>query len=262
MSAILTVSIFVGGFSIYEVDNYIQNQMQNLIEVTCENEATKINDTFKNMEKSVRIMENYVLSFFKSSADVKDRDKQNQAVQFADKMFVNVAKDTDDAIAYYLRLDPTISDSTSGVFYSKIDGGEEYVRLEPTDLSLYDKNDTEHVGWYWQPYDAGKPIWMTPYYNQNNNVLMISYVVPLYYEDLFIGVVGMDFDYTVLTEIVQKIKIYEKDVQSIGSSSNLRNGKQLCYCFNTCNSYNKSFRFKVWRCQEHSLSWWPLELKG
>ena len=38
---------------------------------------------------------------------------------------------------------------------------------------------------------------------------MISYVVPLYHGDSFIGVVGMDFDYTVLTEIVQKIKIYE-----------------------------------------------------
>ena len=38
---------------------------------------------------------------------------------------------------------------------------------------------------------------------------MISYVVPLYYENEFIGVVGMDFDYTVLTEIIHKIKIYE-----------------------------------------------------
>ena len=38
---------------------------------------------------------------------------------------------------------------------------------------------------------------------------MISYVVPLYYESSFIGVVGMDFDYSVLTEIVHKIKIYE-----------------------------------------------------
>ena len=209
MSAILAVTIFAGGLSIYEVDNYIQKQSQNLIEITCENEATKINDIFRDMEKSVRIMENYVLSFFESTADITNRDKQNEAIQFADKMFVNVAKNTGGAIAYYLRLDPTISDSTAGVFYSKIDGGDEYVRFEPTDLSLYDKEDTEHVGWYWQPYEAGKPIWMAPYHNQNNDILMISYVVPLYYENSFIGVVGMDFDYTVLTEIIQKIKIYE-----------------------------------------------------
>jgi diguanylate cyclase (GGDEF)-like protein len=124
-------------------------------------------------------------------------------------MFVNVAMNTEGAIAYYLRLDPAISSSTAGVFYSKVDGGEEYVRFEPTDIALYDKDDVEHVGWYWQPYEAGKPVWMTPYYNQNNNILMISYVIPLYLENVFIGVVGMDFDYTVLTDIVQNIKIYQ-----------------------------------------------------
>ncbi len=209
MSAILAVTIFVGGLSIYEVDNYIQKETQNLVKVTCENEASKINDTFRDMEKSVRIMENYVLSFFENAEDIENPDKQKEALQFADEMFVNVAKDTDGAIAYYLRLNPAISSNTAGIFYSKVDGGDEYVRFDPTDLGLYDKNDTEHVGWYWQPYEAGKPIWMTPYYNQNNNVLMISYVVPLYHGNSFIGVVGMDFDYTVLTEIIQKIKIYE-----------------------------------------------------
>lgn len=209
LSAIFIITIFVGGLSIYEVDNYIQKETQNLVEVTCENEATKINKTFESMEKSVRIMENYVLSFFKHPSDVMDRDKQSEVIQFANEMFVNVAKDTDGAIAYYLRLNPDISDSTAGVFFSKTKGVDEFVRFEPTDLSLYDKNDTEHVGWYWQPYEAGKPIWMTPYYNQNNHVLMISYVVPLYYENSFIGVVGMDFDYTVLTEIIHEIKVYE-----------------------------------------------------
>ena len=209
MSAILAITVFIGGLSIREVDNYIQSQTQNLIEITCENEATKINNTFEDMEKSVRIMKNYVLSFFESTADVENRDKQDEVIRFAEEMFVNVAKNTEGAIAYYLRLDPTISDSTAGVFYSKIDRGDEYIRFEPTDLSLFDKEDTEHVGWYWQPYEAGKPVWMAPYYNQNNNILMISYVVPLYRENSFIGVVGMDFDYTVLTEIIEGIKIYE-----------------------------------------------------
>jgi diguanylate cyclase (GGDEF)-like protein len=150
-----------------------------------------------------------VLAFFENTADVENSDKQKEAILFADEMFVNLAKDTDGAIAYYLRLDPTISNSTAGIFFSKMDGGDEFIRLEPTDISLYDKDDVEHVGWYWQPYEAGKPVWMTPYYNQNNNILMISYVIPLYLENVFIGVVGMDFDYTVLTDIVQKIKIYE-----------------------------------------------------
>ena len=243
MSAILTVTVFVGGFSIYEVDNYIQNQTQNLMEVMCENEATKINNTFGDMEKSVRIMENYMLSFFDSAADIRNRDKQNEAIQFADKMFVNVAKDTKGAIAYYLRLNPAISDSTAGVFYSKIDGGDDYVRFAPTDLSLYDKEDTEHVGWYWQPYEAGKPVWMAPYYNQNNNILMISYVVPLYHENLFIGVVGMDFDYTVLIKIVQRIKIYENGFAHLELNNVvIHNGTESASITNLCDNAEEYLR--------------------
>ena len=209
LSAILIITIFIGGLSIYEVDNYIQKETKDHVKLTCENEASKINSTFSNMEKSVRIMGNYVLSLFENAADIEDPAKQNEAIRFVDEMFVNVAKDTDGAIAYYLRLNPAISSSTAGIFFSKVDGGDAYVRFEPTDLSLYEKNDTEHVGWYWQPYETGKPMWMTPYFNKNNNVHMISYVVPLYLDNSFVGIVGMDFDYTVLTEIVQNIKIYE-----------------------------------------------------
>ena len=106
ISAILAVTIFVGGLSIYEVDNYIQKETRNLLEVTCENEATKINNTFESIEKSVRIIENYALSFFESATDVEDRNKQETTIQFVNKMFVNVAKDTNGAIAYYLRFAP------------------------------------------------------------------------------------------------------------------------------------------------------------
>lgn len=207
--AILAIAIFVGGLCIYEVDSYIQQQAKDLIDITCSNEALQINDVFGDMKKSVKIMESYVLSFFKSEADVTDRAKQAEVIQYVDEMFAEVAKNTDGAIAYYLRYDPAISDSTAGVFYSKTNGSEEYLRFPPTDISMYSKDDTEHVGWFWQPYEAGKPVWMHPYYNQNNSVLMISYVVPLYCEDIFIGVVGMDFDYTVLTDRVQQIKIYK-----------------------------------------------------
>ena len=209
ISAILAVTIFIGGLSIYEVDNYIQKETKNLIEATCENEATKINNVFGDMEKSVNIIENYVLSFFDSKEDVTNQKTQADAIEFANKMFINVTQDTYGTIAYYLRFAPEISSSTTGIFFSKVEGGEEFISFEPTDLSQYERTDTEHVGWYWQPYDAGKPIWMTPYYNQNNHVFMISYVVPMYYEDVFLGVVGMDFDYIVLTDIIHGIKIYD-----------------------------------------------------
>jgi diguanylate cyclase (GGDEF)-like protein len=42
-----------------------------------------------------------------------------------------------------------------------------------------------------------------PYKNLNVDIYMISYVVPIYFENTFIGVIGMDIDFNVLTEKLQ-----------------------------------------------------------
>ena len=207
--AMLVITVFIGGISIYEVDQYIQDESKNFVVVTCENEGSQINALFDDMEKSVKFMESYVMGFFTEEVDVEDRNLQEKIINSADQMFADVAKHASGAVAYYVRFDPAISDSKAGLFYSKVDGSDEYVSLEPTDIKLYDKEDTEHVGWFWQPYNAGKPVWMLPYYNQNNNIYMISYVVPMYHEEKFIGIVGIDFDYTVLADQVHEIEIYE-----------------------------------------------------
>lgn len=209
--AMFAITIFVGGISIYEVDGYIQNQSEAYVSVTCTNAGERINNNLKNMEKSVIIMESYLMDFFKSVSDIEDAELQKRVIESADEMFTDVAKHTTTAgaVSYYFRFDPEISDSKAGLFYSKINGGSEFVSLEPTDLSMYDKNDVEHVGWFWQPYEAKEPIWMEPYHNQNNDILMISYVIPMYFDEKFIGVVGMDFDYKSLANTVSEIEIYE-----------------------------------------------------
>ena len=209
ISAMLAITVFIGGLSIYEVDQFVQAQTEDFINVTCEKDASQINDIFGDMEKSVHIMESYVLDFINSREDITDAKKQDDILKRSDEMFVDVANNTDGAVAYYFRFTPEISNSTFGLFYSKVKGWDGFVRFEPTDIAIYDKSDTEHVGWYWQPYEAGKPVWMLPYYNKNNDITMISYVVPMYFEKKFIGVVGMDFDYAVLTDRVHSIKIYE-----------------------------------------------------
>ena len=210
--AMLAITIVIGSLSIYEVDSYVQELSRSHANGICDNEGERINSSLKNMEKSVIIMERYLMDFFKSETDVEDIEVQRRAIESADKMFVDVAKhtSTSGAVSFYFRLDPAISDSKAGLFYSKLEGGDEFISLEPTDISLYDKNDTEHVGWFWEPYEKKAPVWMNPYHNQNNDIWMISYVIPMYVGEKFIGVVGMDFDYQALVNQVNEIKIYKR----------------------------------------------------
>lgn len=223
--SIFAVTIIIGGLCLYEVDNYIQSQAEDFVSVTCDNEGTKINDSLKNMEKSVQIMKSYLMDFFSSMDDVENHSFQEVVIKSADQMFIDIVKhtSTSGAVAYYFRLDPSISDGKSGLFYSKIKGSDEFFPLKPTDISIYERDDREHVGWFWEPYDAGEPIWMKPYHNQNNDIWMISYVIPMYFEDKFIGVVGMDFDYVVLTDLVHEIELYEN-----GFAHLEMNGEIIC----------------------------------
>ena len=221
ISAVLLITVLVGGLSIYEVDRFIQSQTEDYIDTACKKEATQINDIFGDMEKSVRIMESYVLDMVEGNADIQNRNVQNEIIEHAEDMFMDVAKHTNGAVAYYMRFNPEISDDKTGFFYSKPEGSGEYIRLEATDLALYEKDDREHVGWFWEPYEAGEPVWMKPYHNRNNGIWMISYVVPLYYENQFIGVVGMDFDYAVLVDHVHEIRIYENGFAHLESDDTI-----------------------------------------
>ena len=223
--SMIATTIIIGGLCLYEVDKYIQSQSEDFVKVTCDNEGTKINDSLKNMEKSVKIMESYLMDFFSSKDDVENRYLQEEVIKKAEQMFIDVVEytSTSGAVAYYFRLDPSISDGKSGLFYSKLNGSDGFFSLEPTDISIYERDDREHVGWFWEPYDAGKPIWMKPYHNKNNEMWMISYVIPMYYEDKFIGVVGMDFDYVVLTDLVHEIELYEN-----GFAHLEMNGEMIC----------------------------------
>ena len=62
--AMLAITVFIGGISTYEVDQYIQEESENFVVVTCDNEGAQINNLFEDMEKSVTVMESYIMDFF------------------------------------------------------------------------------------------------------------------------------------------------------------------------------------------------------
>ena len=110
----------------------------------------------------------------------------------------------------YLRYNPNYSNPTSGVFAQRQSVDSELQCLTPTDFSMYDESDVEHVGWYYLPVQAKEAIWMSPYMNENINIYMISYVVPLFAEDgTSIGIVGMDIDFSQITDLVDETKVYQ-----------------------------------------------------
>ena len=150
-------------------------------------------------------MSNFDYDSFRQSKDYADT--YTEAVQQA---VLDFANHTNGAVTVYLRYNPNYSNPTSGVFAQRQSVDSELQCLTPTDFSMYDESDVEHVGWYYLPVQAKKAIWMSPYMNENINIYMISYVVPLFAEDgTSIGIVGMDIDFSQITDLVDETKVYQ-----------------------------------------------------
>lgn len=203
------LSLLIGSMSMFEIDHFVNVSTKELVTEKCAKESAQINEIFTGMEKSVRIMESYILDSITTEEDLHSAEVQETIITQTSKLFADVAKNTNSAVAYYFRFAPEISEK-SGYFFRKAKGANVFVALEPTDISLYSKDDREHVGWYWEPYEAGTAIWMTPYDNKNIDITMISFVIPIYTQNQFVGIVGMDFDYSLLLNRIRNIKVYER----------------------------------------------------
>lgn len=226
-AAILFISLLVGGISIYAFDKYVQSSNSEVLDALCDTEAQRINSMFSGMENSVRVMASYVLDFYDTEADLQDTEKRAQIEADAALMFIDVAKYTEGAIAYHLRFNPEVYGGTAGFYFAKRTDNGEFHPYPTTDLNLYDESDTDAVGWFWQPYRAGEAVWIMPYDYKGTGTRMISFAKPLYFKDHFIGVVGMDFDYSVITQRIDEITVHENGFAFLAHNDHIAHHKDL-----------------------------------
>ena len=132
------LALLVGGTSMIESNHFLNSSTKELVTEKCAKEAAQINEIFAGMEKSVRIMESYILDSIALEKDIHSVEVQEKIVSQAGKLFANVAKNTNSTVAYYFRFALENSEN-SGLFFSKRPGENAFVAFEPTDISLYSK---------------------------------------------------------------------------------------------------------------------------
>lgn len=190
--------------------NVVEEDSTRIINLLCSGQAGELDALLSRIEQSVKTLAVYASTHLESAERLKnDPTYVNEHTKSVEDVAVNAASNTEGAMAVYVRYNPEITPPTSGLFWSKTELDGSFRQLTPTDFSGYNPTDVEHVGWYYIPVKNGKPTWMKPYLNKNINVEMISYVIPVYVDNQTIGVVGMDIDFRVITDVVDKIQIYD-----------------------------------------------------
>ena len=202
----ITVAIGVATvISAFSSSNLGHSSSEQTLALLCETGKSNINYYFKSVEQSVDTVSNLI------DDDLDSIDEANFNAEFTDHMdeartiFGEAAYNTNGALTYYYRIDPSITATTGekGFWYTNLDG-KGFVEHEVTDLS----DDQFECIWFYKPKETGKPLWLPPYLTDNLDVYVLSYNVPVYRnETTFIGVVGIEIDYGTMGQQIKDIKV-------------------------------------------------------
>ena len=197
----IAVATVFGISSIRELGN---NNSEKMLTMLCETGEKNLDHYFESMEQSVVM----VASFAEADLDTIELSNLGEHVERTKNVFNNIAENTNGVLTYYYRIDPEVSKDVDGFWYIDVDG-KGFASHKVTDISQYDTADTSKLVWYTVPKNLGKSVWLSPYVTENLDVLVLSYNVPVYKDKTFVGVAGIEIDYTTMANQVDNIRLFE-----------------------------------------------------
>jgi len=203
----------VTAMSVFFIRKTEHKKSDQLLLLLCDTGERNLEYYFGSVQKSVE----KVAAFVEADLDGTDDESLSRHMDDAHAYFEQMAYKTNGVLTYYYRIDPTVSDTVKGFWYTNIDG-EGFMEHEVTDITLYDTSDTSNLVWFTVPKYEDKPKWLPPYITDNLDMRVISYNVPIHYRGQFIGVVGIEIDYTTMAEQVDNIRLYDNGYAFLNSS--------------------------------------------
>lgn len=209
ISSIVISALVIMITAFWGYNRLAETDTSRIMQLICSEKRQAIDEKLMNIEQSVHTIYHFAVEQIEQTDNLWQDETlfQNHISKMRDLM-KTMAKYTDGALTVYYRLAPELMGPKHGVWLMKNEESE-FEDYEMTVISQYEKNDIEHVGWYYQPIANKKETWMNPYYNKNANVEMISFVIPVFVDGKTIGVVGMDITTDILYENTKSVKVYE-----------------------------------------------------
>lgn len=189
-------------FSVIFIRTNEHHKSEQLLLLLCETGERNLDYYFNSVQRSIRKVE----SFVTSDLDGLEEQQLQRHMERVRKYFDEMASKTNGVLTYYYRIDPTVSNTVKGFWYTNLDG-EGFVEHKVTDITLYDTKDTTRLVWFTVPKATGEAVWLPPYITENLDKRVISYNGPIYFKGTFVGVVGIEIDYSTMAEQVDSIRL-------------------------------------------------------
>ena len=235
LAAVLVAMLAVFAASYPSIQAETERSSVEMMRLIGENTKSTLDEYFVSVEQAVNLAANMAVDSLDSVTLVEcgaagSYAKQNERTQeqterldayiagHCEKVlrtFESAASHTNGIITYYYCINPEISGTQHGFYYSRI-GKAGFVEQEPLDAAGFDAEDPGHNVWYATTIKRGRPSWIGLYpYPPMGEMQLCSYVVPIYCADTLIGVLGMDIPLESITDHVSSVRVYETGFASL-----------------------------------------------
>ena len=203
IGAIVITMIIAAVFGVLAIRNISQSSSEKMLQLLCEAGQKNLDASLISVEKDIESLSAYI----EADLDGLDDQKLQAHLDRINSFFKKVLNKTKGVMTYYYRIDPSVSENVKGFWF--VNTGEGFQEHEVTDITMYDTEDTSQLVWFTVPKATGKPVWLPPYITDNLDAKVISYNTPVYLDGQFVGVIGIELDYSFMAEMVNNIKLYE-----------------------------------------------------
>lgn len=176
----------------------------------CKERADDINLEMVRIEDAVSSLARWTRSKIPDVETIKeDAELRDAIVDDADDLirFMTEHNDFIEGAYIHYTLDVTgITDREEGVYYTRNDDGN-FKTIPFTQEEIV--NDPVAEDWYYGPIRLGEPAWTKPYYDYSVENYIVSYIEPVFIDDMPVAVIGIDISFTRVIDWVDTFSYQE-----------------------------------------------------
>lgn len=206
-SGMLVLAVAITALSVVYISAVLEDDANAITESVANAETVRINEVFKTIENSVRLMENYASTSIDSMYALASENYITTYSADARLVFQAIINGCDGAVSFFLRFDPELSSNTAGIYVSRATMSSSFQDMPTSDLSDYETDPA--LAWFKRPKEERRAMWLGPYVDTTTGVKLLTYVTPIYIDYQFVGVLGIDLAFSELASMIKSISVYD-----------------------------------------------------
>lgn len=208
----VVASLLIGVLSIEFSTSSINDEANQKLSYMARSYANYLERHFSEVTKTVDILEYGVLQGI-DETKIHEDEYLEAIVDNMDELVRIQAQNSTQGKTAYIYFNPELTGRVHDIYYADQDGDNVVDKQKPVPIEFYTSNNdtTEDKSWWFGPVSSGKEHWSNPYnWELDNGTIteFVSYTRPVYIGKELLCVIGSDFTYENIREIINNIKIY------------------------------------------------------